>query len=331
LRVSPRPLGGAVSLTTEPKSAALSLGTVPLGRGKWHGRLPLGSYTVTARETGYFDATRAFVVPPSGTPLSLPITLGKDPNHPRWQHASPFHFELGALVGPWFAPTLNAGSEAGCPSRCANGPVAWGINAAASAGLFHDNGWGGELSVGYLGFEQSFSRIVAAPFEDAGAPATATYLLSQREVASGITVALRAVVRRPLPLGLRYFGALGGGLYVAHYQASVEGNAFTNDGLVPATPSSPGRVWAASPFVSTALGVERKVAFVELRAALGAWFFPTNGPTLGGPTLGVAPNCDDASVPGAVGCAPESHALAGERAHGHYWAFTPEVGATYRF
>jgi len=331
LRVSPKPLGAPVSITSEPDTAALFFGAVPLGHGVWTGRLPLGSYTVTARETGYFDRSLELVVPRAGAPFSFPVALRKDPKHPRWPHPSLLHLELGALVGPWFAPTLNAGSERACPSGCANGPAAWGINAAASVGLFHASGWGGELSVGYLGFEQEFSRIVRAPFEDAGTEASATYLLAQREVASGVTVAVRGAVRRPLPFGLRYYGALGGGLYVAHYQASADGSVFTNDGLVPAVASSPGRAWGASPFVSLALGIERKVAAFGLRAALGAWFFPANGPVVGGPTLGVAPNCGDGSVAGAVGCAPESHALADERAHGHFWAFTPEVGATYGF
>src|SRR5262249_35117902 len=133
---------------------------------------------------------------------------------------------------------------------------------------------------------------------DSGEPFEAVYLLDQRETAAGVTVGLRGTLQKTLPLGLGYFGALGGGLFVAHYRTSVDGSAFTNDGLAPVSTSGIARVWGASPFVSAALGLEKKIAVVSVRAALGAWFFPTSGPKLGGPTLGVAPSCDATSPPG---------------------------------
>ncbi len=331
LRVSPKALGGLISIVSEPGSAALFLGSVPLGRGRWQGRLPLGNYALAARETGYFDATLAFAAPSRDAPSSVRVVLRKNPKHPRWPQPSPLRPELVALVGPWFAPTLDAGSEQNCPSSCAGGPVAWGVHAALGAGLRHASGWGGQLLVGYAGFEQHFARIARQRFADSGEAFEATYLLDQRETAAGVTVGLRGTLQRSLPFGLEYFGALGGGLFVAHYRTSVDGSAFTNDGLAPVLTSGIARVWGASPFVSAALGLEKKVAVVSVRLALGAWFFPTSGPKLGGPTLGVSPSCDAASPPGAVGCAPQSHALADEHAHGSFWAFTPEVGASYFF
>jgi len=331
LRVSPRPLGGSVSITSEPSSAELFLGAVPLGHGGWRGRLPVGEHTVVAREVGYFDATLQLSARPRAAPSSVRVVLKRNLQHPRWPQPSIFKVELAALVGPWFAPTLNAGSEQACPDACAGGPVAWGINAAVGAGFRHTSGWGGELLVGYLGFEQRFSRIVRQSFEDTGTPTVATYLLDQREAATGATVLLRGTYRRPLPFGMDAFGALGGGLYVAHYRVSVEGSVFTTDGTAPVSTSGVARVWGTSPLVTLALGAEKKVAFLGLRAALGVWIFPSNGPKLGGPTLGVAAPCDPASAPGSVGCAPQSHALVDERAHGQFWAFTPEVGATYSF
>lgn len=331
LRVSPKTLGGMISIVSEPSSAELFLGAVPLGRGHFEGRLPLGEYTVSAREKGYFDGTLAFSAPPRDAPSSVRVVLRKNPKHPRWPQPSPLRPELVALVGPWFAPTLDAGSEGNCPSSCANGPVAWGLHVEVGARLRHVSGWGGELLVGYAGFEQHFARIVRQHFVDSGEPVEATYLLDQRESAAGVTVGLRGTLQKSLPFGLGYFGALGGGLYVAHYRASVDGSVFTTDGAVPVLTSGVARVWGASPFVSAALGIEKRIASVGLRAALGAWFFPASGPKLGGPTLGVAPSCDAASSPGSVGCAPESHALVDERAHGSFWAFAPELGATYTF
>jgi PEGA domain len=332
VRVAPQPLGGPVTITSDPSTATLSLGAVPLGRGSWHGRLPLGTYVVMAKEPGYHDTSVPLVTPPAKKSFSLGLVLRKDPKHPRWPQRGPFELELEALLAPWFAPTLNADSERDCPSSCAQGPSAWGVNAALGAGVRHRTGWGGELLVGYAGFAQHFARVVREPFTDENTRAVATFLLDQQETAAGVTVALRGTLRRPLPfLGLAYRGALGAGLYVAHYKVSVDGNAFSNDGLVPITTSGPAGVWGVSAFVSAAIGLEKQLGSFGVHASLAALFFPSHGPAATGPSIGVVPRCDETSPPGAIGCAPQSNALANERVHGLFWAFTPELGVTYAF
>jgi len=332
VRVEPKPLGGPITLVSAPRTAELFLARVPLGRGVWHGRLPLGSYAVSVHEAGYFDREYRFAAPPPAVPLSVAVALRKNPNDPRWPRAAALAFELGALVGPWFAPTLAAGSEASCPSACAESRAVWGVSAAATAGLRHQSGWGGELVVGYTGFEQSFWRVKRQSFQDQGTPALATFLLHQRETAAGMNAALRGTLRKATPWNFDWFGALGAGLYVAHYRTTVTGSVFSDDGAVPAVSSGPAGVWGVSPYVSTAFGVEKRVTHWVLRGALAAMFFPTRGPAFGGPTIGVTPNCDPQSAGlGAVGCTPQSSALARERAHGDFWALAPELGATYSF
>jgi hypothetical protein len=328
-RVAPRPLGGEVSITSAPATAALFLGTIPLAHGAWRGRLPLGSYQVIGRDSGYFDGRTTFAAPAPGVPLTVRVALQQNPDDPRWPRPRRYAIELGAAVGPWLAPTLNAGTERDCPSLCAKSRLAAGVAGALSGGIRLPSGLGAELLLGYAAFAQHFSRAVREPFVDQGAT-TATYLLDQRSYGLGPTVALRATLRRTTHFGVEYTGALGGGLFIARYRAGITGSAFTNDAAVPVT-SDAVTVSGISPFVSAALGVARKVAFLRLRAALGAWFFVGSGPELGGPTLGVAPNCPPDAPPGAVDCAPQSDALVHERAHGQFFAFVPELGATYDF
>ena len=65
-------------------------------------------------------------------------------------------------------------------------------------------------------------------------------------------------------------------------------------------------------------------------ASLGVFFFPVAGPALPVGNVAVPPSCEPTN-PGAVGCTPASGAIAGERAYGPFWLFSPLVSAGYTF
>jgi len=328
VRVSPRPLGGFLALTSLPASAEILLGEIPLGHGSWQGRLPLGRYDLAAREAGYFPNRRSFDAPEARASLSVRVDLRRDPDHPRWPQRSRWRFDLGAQAGAFIAPTLNSGAEQNCPSLCAGSRTAWGGFGNLVFGARHENGLGAEILLGYLGFQQRFSRAVFAPFSVEGEPFVATYALDQTEIGHGPIAELRAKLRRPTRFGVDVWSALGAGLFFANYRAEVEGGAWTSGDAVNVL-ANPASAKQVSPFVAVALGVEKKVGPIGLRGAFGVWFFPTRGPELGGPVIGVTPACGDGPV--VIGCAPQSDALVHERAHGPFLAFTPELAAEYTF
>lgn len=319
--------------------------------GRARGRLPLstalrvlpGEREVRVLKDGYRAFTQIITVEAAKTqalaaelePLPQPAAAAApEPAHVAPARPPPsFHPYVGVTLGPFLAPSLDAGAEANCPSLCAGSRAALGGFGALDAGIRHKSGVGGELSLGYVGFRQSFSRAVFESFIDQSVPTTTTFALAETLTAHGPFVALRASLKRPILWGLDYQGTLGGGVLIGSYGAEVEGQAFTDAELVPVGTGAGGRVTRASPFVTTSIGVARKVSVVSLRAALGFWFFPALGPELGGPTIGVvAPKCVPmTTAPGSVNCTPDSDALAKDRAHGRFWAFTPELGATYVF
>ncbi len=317
VRVNTGALGGPVRLSRTPETAELRLGEVPLGPGDWKGRLPVGHYEVVATDEGYLRGTQSFDVKPGSTPIDVRVDLARNPDHPRWPKSSRWTFEAGAELGPWFAPTLNAGAEDACPSLCAGSRAAWGGVAAAVLGAEHDSGFAGELVGGYVFFRQSFSRAVLEEFSEG----TATYALKQESLAHGPMIAARARARLRTKLGLDLVSAVGAGVFFGRYQTELEGSVWTDSSPVDANTTGPSTVSRGSPFGTVALG---------LRAMLSFWFFPTSGPRYDGPEI--APPLDCVGTPlGSVGCVPESDALIGERAHGAFWAFVPELGARYSF
>jgi hypothetical protein len=95
------------------------------------------------------------------------------------------------------------------------------------------------------------------------------------------------------------------------------------------TTNGPGEASGVSPFVTAAVGVERHFGWLGLEASLGLWFFPTSGPAYDGPVIGVTNDCGPT---GSVGCVVgNSSQLVGEKAHGAFLAFVPELGAHYSF
>lgn len=327
VRVNAGTLGASVRLSRAPETAELRLGDVPLGPGDWRGRLPVGRYEVVATDEGYFRGAKGFDVKPGSTPIDVRVELVRDPDHPRWPKPSRWTFEVGAELGPWLAPTLNADGEDACPSLCDGSRVAWGGVAAASLGAEHDSGFAGELVGGYLFFRQDFNRAVLQSYDEG----TATYALQQTTFARGPILAARARARLPIGFGFDLVSAVGAGVFFGRYQTEFAGVVWTDASPVAANTTGPSIVSQGSPFGSATLGAGRAFGSLDLRAALGFWFFPTSGPSYGGPLIWPPLDCPGDAPTGFVGCVPESDALNGERAHRAFWAFVPQLGARYSF
>ncbi len=326
LRVSVRKLGASLTVSATPSTAQLFLGTVPLGRGAWSGRLPLGRYALRSSEEGYFEDDRTLEAR-SDAPETVRVALVRNPEHPRWPKAPRWHVGLGADLSPFFAPILDSDAERSCPGNCAGNRSLWGATGAVSASVSHDSGFGGELMLGYALLERNFSRAIFDRYNEA----TATYALKQTLAEHGPFAALRARMHRRTPFGFDFLSSLGMGLLFAQDTTSFSGSVWTNGAPVAALSSGAARVSEVSPFVTTSLGAARSFHQLSFHALLGVWFFPIPGPRFTGPELGVSPNCAPGSALGAVGCAPNTNAVVGERVHGAFWAIVPEFGTEYRF
>jgi hypothetical protein len=325
--VHARALGAPLRLWASPRSAQLFINEVLLGPGEWRGRLPLGQYRVRASEAGYVPEARALEVRSDAAPSDVRFMLIRDPKSPRWPQPSRWHLEVGARVAPLYAAALRSGAERACPGSCAGSRAAWGASTALVVRAAHASGFAVELAAGYGALHQDFSRAVFAPYSEG----TATYALRQVSNEDGPLAEARGKLRRSLGRGFELSTAVGVGLLIARETTRVSGSAWTTGPLVPVLSSGEATQNEVSPFVSTAVGAVRRVGALSVEAALAASFFPVAGPRFSGPQIGVTPNCSASAARGAVGCSPDTNALVGERAHGAFWALSPEIGAAYAF
>jgi hypothetical protein len=317
-------------IASEPRDAELFLRDVPVGHGSWVGRLPYGEYRLRVSQSGYLDDVRALTVGPAGA-QDVRVVLTRDPHSPLWPQPSRWRLQIGAGLGPLFVPTLSGGADSACPAACAGSRAAWGGFAEATVGPSHESGFGAELHAGYGFFHRSFARAVQAPYTDGVTPSVATYALRQTLDERGPFIGVRGRVRKRVGLGFYFFGTAGVGALFAQYSTAFAGSVWTNGPAFAARSSRVPSLSETAPFVSASLGAQRMIGRISLRASLGAWFFPVQGPRFQGPELGVPPNCSPSSAPGDVGCAPNTNQISGERVHGAFWALAPELGAETTF
>lgn len=327
LRVSLRALGTPVQLEAA-ESVALVLDGVPLGHGKWAGRLPLGSYRLRAEESGYFPREIALVVAGAGDPTSVRLELARNPEHARWPQRSTLRWAAGVGGAFLYAPTLNGGQEASCPTWCESSRAASGGLFEASLELLHQLGIGGELAIGYLFAQQSFTRAV----ETKPPEPRVSYALQQELLFGGAFTRAAAVARLPLYRGLMLRTAVGAGLVFASYEASASGvAATTGTEFARASAVDYGSISELMPVVTTGIRLEHALGPLQLSLGLDAWFVPKNGPQFPEVELVVAKDCPDDAAPQAVGCAASSRVLQNEHVHGLFAALLPEAAVRYSF
>lgn len=78
------------------------------------------------------------------------------------------------------------------------------------------------------------------------------------------------------------------------------------------------------------VGAEARLGSLRVGFTVGAAFFPALGPRFTHANTGVNPRCE-AAHPTAVGCAPITHLLEGERAFSSFVLWSPQVAMGYVF
>jgi hypothetical protein len=326
IRLPTRPLGPLVRLAAAPRSASLTLDGTELGSGFWAGRLPVGAHVVSAAERGYFNKQLAFTLAVDTPSPSLQVPLQRDPSSSRWPQPSRLRIGARLLAGVVHAPSLHGGAERGCPDSCVGSASATGGRFEAALELLDQRGFGVEAALGYQVASQSFTRAVTSSFEGT----SVTYALQQKLVMGGVFGRIAGVAELPLGWGLSLRSSVGAGIASMGYEASADGVAWTSGELAGVTAFNYRRVSELMPFATTTLGLQRSFGSFALGLGVGGWFVPTQGPRFSGVQLQIARNCDG-SVPNAVGCAPRSDVVSGERVHGAFAALTGELAARYRF
>jgi hypothetical protein len=111
----------------------------------------------------------------------------------------------------------------------------------------------------------------------------------------------------------------------------ITGTAKTGDATAPITVSDRDQTLSKPiGFILPEIGAEARLGSLRVGFTVGMAFFPALGPRFSHENTGVSPRCD-AAHPTAVGCAPITHLLSGERAFGPFLLWTPQVAMGYVF
>jgi hypothetical protein len=266
-----------------------------------------------------------------GPAPKLVLRLAIDASHPRWPRS------LGSAVvaifgGPAFGAGFGGDAEARCPSACSPSPHALGLLVGARAGFGFTNGLTLSVEGGYLRVETSFARTIAASWSDEGSTHSIAYALKDdvllRGPFFGGSVGVRRAVRGPFALVARTTFAA----WIATSTDPITGTAMAGGKSTPIGVSEMNeRITSVALLVMPELGAELKLGPVRLGASLALAFVPTPGPSFHHTNIEVAPACTASGDQGAVGCAPTSRAVAGERAYARILLFVPAIAATFVF
>jgi hypothetical protein len=323
------PLGPPLSVEVEPRTAAFEIGGVALGPRSFHGRLPRGSYVLSASEPGYVSERATLDLDDPAKPVSRTVSLKIDATHPRWPKPR------GAFVaeifgGPEIGPGLASDVTRGCPSACSGVSPAYGGMVGARAGYRFPFGLGFEVGGGYLTLRQTVRhRAATSTFGDAAT--RVTYDLADDVHVHGPFVAVGASLRRKVAAHFFLGGRLSVGVAIATAGDPVRGTAKTTGPTVPIVVQKRDETaLAGAPFVEPDLVAGVVAGRLEVGLGLGAAFFPALGPRLSRGRVGArtSPGNPD---PAAVENAQETNVLEGERAFGRFWTFVPTitVGASF--
>lgn len=322
------PLGAVVSLGVEPSSARLLLDDVPLVGGAWEGRLPRGRYRVRAEEPGYFSQELALEV--GDEPTARQLNLAIDLEDARWPRAPRGDFLLGVLGGATFGGGLGSGGETGCPTSCPQSNPAFGYLVAVRVGYRFTTGTAIEALGGYGAATTSLLREVDDTFLAGGQGQGIHYQLAETIDLSfpfaGFGVSQRASLVGPLSLIAR----VTGGVAFAKTSPETQGLARTTGASVSAFVDGVDEPAGPIAFLQPEAGLELALGQVRLSLALAAFGLLGLTPDHGQRVLVVAPE-PDPTDPAAVGNAPYSDAISGERSAGNVWLFAPQLGAAYAF
>lgn len=335
VRVESLPLGPEIVVRAEPRSAAIEIDGTPLGQGPWQGALPAGEHAFTASEAGYHDA--GIKLSPHaeqrGEPVEIVLRLAIDASHPRWPKPivpAKGHPWIEAFLGYAGGATLGSTAESECPERCNENPTVDGLSIGARAGYRFPFGLSLELGGGFLALATAFDRTKQSRFGDHD-QYVVTYHLHDELTLSGPFAGAGASYRIPLAGRFAANARLTAGVVFSSSHDPVDGTAATTGA---ATPVSLGdrnaTLHGAAFFLGSSAGVTASIGPVDLGLALGFLVFPSDGPSFAHASFQPAPNRNPAD-PGAVGNAPASSAIAGERAYGAFAVWAPEISVGHVF
>jgi hypothetical protein len=327
-------LGPPLRIAVTPPTAGVTVDGVVLGLGSWEGRLPVGGHRVVVSEDGYHSGAIPLLVENKSLGAArVQINLVRDPDSPRWPRASkgrPFASFFGGYVG---GTGLRSDAEQACASGCFHEPTVNGGFGGLRAGFRFKLGFAPELAVGVASFNATFTRPEVSTFYSRQAASTVPvrYLLQDSIRLEGGFVSTGGSAWIPLRPDVGFLARASVGVLFAHISDPITGTAQTGATSVPILVSNRDEtLLQAIGFVQPELGAEARLGSLRVGFTFGVAFFPALGPRFSHDSTGVSPRCD-AAHPTAVGCAPITHILAGERAFGPFLVWTPQVAAGYSF
>jgi hypothetical protein len=328
IRLILRPLGAPVQVVVSSPSATVLLDDETLGRGRWTGRVPLGSYLIRATEFGYLTREAPIVVAAGGESQSLRLQLSRDSGSSRWPKHSSLLYTVGVGGALFYAPTLKGGKEALCPTSCQGSRAATGGRFEATFELMHELGVGAELGVGYVFARQAFTRAAS----DRGGSFAVSYQLREQLALGGGHVRAAAVTEVTLFKHFMLRSALGLGVVAAAYETRTVGTAATSSGG-RADVAGAGNARVSELLLLVTSGVRLERGFGPWRLSLGvdAWFAPKTGPSFAGAELQAVASCPRQPPSAAAACVPSSGLIGQERVHGLFATLLPEATVRYRF
>ena len=327
-------LGPQLRIAISPPTAGILLDGVALGIGSWAGRLPVGGHRVVVSEDGYRSRSIALVVQNNSLAAEqVQVDLAIDPESPRWPRPSrgrPFFSVFGGYFG---GRTLHASAEQGCPARCFTAPSVLGGLAGVRAGFRFKGGVAPELAVGVatIGLDLERSETSAFVSHQAASMVPVSYRLTDRLRINGPFVATGGSAWFLLRPDVGLLARASVGVLFGHISDPITGDAVTSGDKAPVIVSSRDETLKQPlGFFLPELGAEARVGSLRVGFTVGAAFFPGVGPQFTHENAGVNPRCE-AAHPTAVGCAPITHLLAGERSYASFVLWTPQVAMGYVF
>jgi hypothetical protein len=327
-------LGPELRIAISPPTAGILLDGVALGIGSWAGRLPVGEHRVVVSEDGYRSRSIALVVQNSSLAAEqVKVDLAIDPESSRWPRPSrgrPFVSVFGGYFG---GMTLHSSAEQGCPARCFTVPSVLGGLAGVRAGFRFKRGLAPELGIGVATIGLDLQRVETSTFASHQAASTipVSYTLDDRLRINGPFLTAGGSAWIPLRPDVGFLARASVGVLFGHISDPITGDATASGEKAPVIVSSRDETLKRPlGFFLPELGAEARLGSLRVGFTIGAAFFPGAGPQFSHENAGVNPRCE-AAHPTAVGCAPITHLLQGERSYGSFVLWSPQVAMGYVF
>lgn len=327
-------LGPPLRIEVTPPTAGVAVDGVALGLGSWGGRLPVGGHRVVVSEDGYRSRAIELVVQnKSLAPERVRVDLLRDPDSPRWPRSAKGRV-LASLFGGYLGgPSLHSTAEHGCPERCFTVPSVSGGVGGLRVGYRFKLGLAPELTVGVAAFGLDLTRSEQSTFfsRQASSTVAVSYALDDRLRVVGPFVATGGSAWIPLRPELGLLARVSAGLLFARISDPITGVATASGGKTEVLVSQRDeRLTKTMGFLLPELGAEAHLGSLRVGLTIGAVFFPAFGPRFTHDNTGVNPRCE-AARPTAVGCAPITHLLQGERAFAPFVLWSPQAAMGYEF